>query len=115
MAVLAASTAVSRAGVGIVGAAVGVSDTFANSGKQFLLITNGNALSTVVTVVTQATIDGLAITDLTVTIPTATTKLIGPFPPSTYNDASGYVTVSCSITTTVTILVLSCVPEAVQS
>jgi hypothetical protein len=115
MATLAVATPVSRAGITLVGAAVSASDKFANSGRQFLAVINANVASTVVTITTQATVDGNAVADPAVTVLTGTTKLIGPFPPSTFNDSNGDVTVGFSVTSSVTVLVLSAVPETVQS
>ncbi len=112
MALLAAATPVSRAGILInTGATPAASDTFGNSGKQFLYIYNGNGATCTVTVTSQPTIDGLAVADLTVSILTTAAKLIGPFPTNVYNDANGLVTVVCSVTSSVTILVLSLTPE----
>jgi hypothetical protein len=71
---------------------VSSSDTyyFANNGKVIVVITNA-AGSNTFTVVTQNTVDALAITDLTATITASKTFVVGPFPPSIYNDAQGRV------------------------
>ncbi len=115
MATYAAATPVSRAGVLVSGAAVAASDKFANSGKQILLVINADIASTTVTFTTRATLDGLAAANLVVTVGAGASKLIGPFPPSTYNDSDGYVTVSYSNQTTVTAKVLTAVPELTQA
>ncbi len=115
MATYAAATAVARAGVTVSGAAVASSDKFANNGKQFLCVINADIAQTVVTITSQCTLDGLTVADPTVTVGAATTKLIGPFPPSTYNDADGYVTVAYSNITTVTAKVFTAVPEPTQA
>lgn len=93
------------------------SQTFANDGKKMLLIKNGNAGTIVATFVTQKTqTDGsaavLAIPDRTVSITTGKYYLAGPFSPDLYNDASGEVTVSLDVTSSVLIQALNFTPAA---
>lgn len=68
---------------------------FQNDGRTVLVITNG-AGSNTVTVQTPGTQDGLAITDLTATVAASKVHVLGPFPPTIYNDALGRVLVTVS-------------------
>jgi hypothetical protein len=68
--------------------------TFANNGKQYLIVQNGDSGSTIATIVTQGVADAdsaLAVADRAVTVLAGKRKIIGPFKPSLYNDASGLV------------------------
>ncbi len=68
------------------GTGAGNGFTVVNDGSMVLHIKNvaagGNCI---VTVVTPGTVDGLAITDRTVTIADGEEHFIGPFPPGIYN------------------------------
>lgn len=82
-------------------------DTFLNNGDTFIHVKNAQAAATVtVTIVTQASVDGLAVADKTVTIAATEDAIIGPFPTSVYNTAAGMVTLTYNTVTTVTIAVL---------
>jgi len=76
---------------------------FANSGKEFIICKNasGNPLDLVA--ITQKTVDGLVVANLTINIATGETRLIGPFPMDIYNDASGLVQLTLDEISTVTI------------
>lgn len=68
-----------------------ISDTYfvPNDGRMFLHVKKTGAGSCVVTVVTPGTAAGLAIADLTHTVPASTgDRMIGPFPPDVFNDPS---------------------------
>lgn len=68
-----------------------IADTFKfnNTGKEFLHFKKTGAGDCTVTIQTPGTVDGLAVAERTVTIPATTgDKMIGPFPPGTYNDTS---------------------------
>ena len=85
-----------RSGVtNTVTAAIAEGAKFANDGQTFLycLDTGGDA---VLTIKTPGTIDGLAIAEMTVTVTADATagELIGPFPPSIYNQSDGTVHVT---------------------
>ena len=77
---------------------------FENDGNTFLLVARGSSASSV-TVVTPATVDGLAINDRVVALEQGT-YLYGPFPPAQYNDADGKVAISFSAVGSVTIAVI---------
>jgi hypothetical protein len=72
---------------------------FDNSGgKKALLIKNGSASPFTATIVTPATVDGMAIPDLAVTVAAGATAIVGPFPDGTYNQSDDTVNVDASAT-----------------
>lgn len=78
--------------------------SFANDGRTYLQVKNGSGAPITVTVQTPGTVDGLAVADLTVTVPATTgDKKIGPFPVGVYNQAGDVVYVDFSAVTTVTV------------
>lgn len=94
-------------------AAAGGGDTFVNTGQEILVVKNGGGAGITVTITTPATVDGLAVADLTATIAAGETRSIGPFPPSIYNDTGvngGNVSVGYSSVTSVTVAVLKVSP-----
>ena len=60
--------------------------TFANDGRTYLLVVKGNSGNSVLTFVTQQTVNGLAVADPTVQVNRNVTRKIGPFPVSLYGD-----------------------------
>lgn len=84
-------------------------DKFANTGKELLLIehTNGGGSNVTLTVVTQNTVDGLAVSDKTIVIAPGTRQLLGPFPKQIYNDGDGNVNLSYSAHGDIDVTVLS--------
>ena len=83
-------------------------DEFVNDGKDtFLHIKNTNAASRILTIVTQATVDGEAVADKTVTVPDTTgDKMVGPFPTSWYNDSASKVQLTYESEVGVTIAII---------
>ena len=69
----------------LVAAAAG-GDEFLNDGNIFVLCTNG-ATDVSITFETPNTVGGNEIADRVVLVSASTTELIGPFPPSIYNDS----------------------------
>lgn len=55
----------------------------------FLLLSNVGASPASATVVSQATFDGLAVDDLTVTLAAGTTRVVGPISTATFGFAEG--------------------------
>lgn len=55
-------------------------------GKVGLIVKNASGVSTTVTIPTPATANGLAISDLTVTVPAGAERLIGGFPRQLFNN-----------------------------
>ena len=91
----------SRAGViNTVQAATAEGASFVNDGRTFLYVLD-TAGDPVLTFKTPGTIDGLAIAEKSVTVTAHATKgtLIGPFPPSIYNQSDGTVHVTAAVIT----------------
>lgn len=88
-------TDITRAGVAVPAETAGVAadgHKFANDGNVFLLVRNASTTTArVLTVQTPGTVDGLAIADLTVSIPATLSRYIGRFPSGIYNQADGMV------------------------
>lgn len=83
---------VSRTGLAATYNAVDGVDTFLvrNDGRVMLHFKNTDGSAETITVQTPKTVNGLAVAELTVTIPATTgDKMVGPFPPGTFNDSSG--------------------------
>lgn len=106
MAVLTVQT-VTRAGLVVEdsgSAAAGGGDSFANDGTVMLIVKNGGGSSITVTLDIQATTDGQAVTDKTVSVTNGKTALIGPFPTAIYNDGNGRTNVTYSGVTSITVM-----------
>jgi len=92
----------SLAGITPTWAAATAADGFAflNDGNTYLEIKNVNAVELTATLVTPATVRGVAIENPTVAVAaTSGVKRIGPFAPEVFNDASSLVTVTLSAIT----------------
>lgn len=87
-------------------AAASGGDKFANNGRVMIHIKNGDASDHTVTVDIPKTVDGQAVTDISVTVTASEERFIGPFPPSIYNDSDGYVNLTYDAVTSVTIGIL---------
>lgn len=87
-------------------AATGGGDEFLNNGNIILRVENGSGAPITVTVISQATISGLAVADAAVAIPAGEFRFIGPFPPSLFNDANGKAQITYSGVTSLTVEVL---------
>ena len=88
-------------------AAAVAGDQFLNDGRQLLYVKNVNASSRTITVATGGTVLGLAIADVSFTVAQNAEKIVGPFNPQYFNDSSGYVQVTYSAETDVTVAVVS--------
>jgi hypothetical protein len=78
-------------------------DSFTNDGKRtFIHVVNG-ATATTLTVVTPATVDGLAVADRTVSIGSNEEHFVGPFPKDSYGSS---VTIQFSDTSDGTVAAL---------
>ena len=105
----------SAAGVALTYGAVTASDTFANTGREFLHVKNGSASPVPVTVKSGPTSNnkcsfgiGNAAHDLAVTVGAGLDALIGPLDRDRFNDAStGIATVAFSATATITAAVIA--------
>jgi hypothetical protein len=68
-----------------------------NDGRVFLHFKKTGAGACTVTIVTPATLAGLAVADLSVNVPATTGDvMVGPFIPGVFNDQNGDVNFSCS-------------------
>lgn len=79
--------------------------SFANSGQEMLHVKTGGTGATV-TIPIPSTVDGQAVASKSYVLGTNTERMIGPFPPGTYNQADGSVYVDYSSITTVTVAVI---------
>ena len=83
-------TEITRAGIaGSLSAANVDGHSVVNDGRTFLEVVNGGGSPITVTVQTAATINGLAIADVSVSVTNGQRRLIGPFPKGTFNITSG--------------------------
>jgi len=87
-------------------------NSFVNSGRELIQITNASAGAITITFVTQnvyTTPGGVAynIADLAVSLANATTRAYGPFDKTLFNDANGLVQLSYSSGTSITASVIS--------
>lgn len=107
------ATSVVRAGAVITGASASAGgDKFATTGKEFLYVKNGDGSSHSVIFAVAKTVDGLAVASRTVAVAAGAEALIGPFKPSEYNDVNGFVQVTYSAVTSVTVAVFSLSAES---
>ena len=75
-----------------------------NDGRIFLDVKNTGDTTQTVTVQTPGSVAGLDIEDLVATVaPTTGDIMVGPFPPSVFNQSNGSVYVDLSATTTMTV------------
>ena len=98
---------ISRTGLSPTYAACGAGgDEFVNSGDEFIHIKNGHTGTQTVTIATPATVDGLAVADRDVAVPSGEERMIGPFPAATYNDGDSKVQLTYDAVTLLTIAVV---------
>lgn len=84
--------------------AAGGGDTIANDGAVLLHVKNGGGSSINVTITSTAPAGvGLAQANVVVAVPNAGERMIGPFPPGSFNDANGLTAVGYSAVTSVTV------------
>lgn len=97
-----------RAGIIVSGGAAAAAggDSFPNTEKEVVVITNGDSGAHDVTFVSPQTVDGQAVADKTVTMAAGATYVIGPFPAGTYSDSGGNVSMTYSAVTSVTVKVI---------
>lgn len=62
---------------------------FSNNGSVWVKVKNDYTSTITATFVTPGTVDGLSIADLDIAVPAGSNRLVGPFPPSQYNNSSG--------------------------
>lgn len=83
--------------------AAAAGDQFLNDGKTVIYVKNVNATTRTVTFVTNATLVGVAVSDVAVAVAQNEEKMVGPFPVYPFNDSSGYVQITYSSEVGVTI------------
>jgi hypothetical protein len=86
-------------------AAAAAGDTFANDGKTLLHVKNTGTQKTVTVAIPVACSQGQTHTTAVIVPATTGDKMIGPFPPERYNNASGLVSMTYSSETAVTVMV----------
>jgi hypothetical protein len=89
------------------GVAAAGGDQFANDGRTIFEASNASGGSITITFVSQRACDQGTVHNTAVAVGAGVTKRIGPFIPSRYNDASGYVQVTYSGVTSLTVGVAS--------
>lgn len=83
-------------------------DSFRPGPRTMLHIKNGSAAPVTATLVTPGNVDGLAVADLTVTIPAAGERIAGPLPAELFRDrADGLGDITWSASASVTFAVLA--------
>lgn len=87
-------------------AAAAGGDQFLNDGNVLIYVKNGGGSSINVTVTAPGTPGGLTITNPVVAVPAGGEKILGPFPPQYFNNASGFVNLTYSGVTSVTVAVI---------
>lgn len=88
-------------------AATGGGDTFEPADGTFLHVKNASGSPITVTLVTPATTDGLAVADLTVSVPAGGDRFIRPPADRLVKDATGKAAITWSSPTSVTFAVLN--------
>lgn len=86
-------------------AAIADGHAFAHGGDVFIHVKNDDASSKTITIPTPQTVNSLAVADLTVDVPAAGERMIGPFPKATFaqTDDNDLVYIDYSATTSVTV------------
>lgn len=91
-------------------AAAGGGDKFLNNGRKLLVVNNGDVAPITVTMDAAATtpVAGgtVAYTDPTNAVAAGARDIMGPFDPRVFNDAQGFVNISYSGVTSVTVAVI---------
>lgn len=88
-------------------AAAGGGDQFTNNGKTLLKVVNGSGGSITVTIAAQRSCDQGSTHNIANAVAAGATELMGPFDPARYSDASGFVQVTYSGVTSLTVVPIS--------
>lgn len=107
MATLAATTAAVTGTTFTATAAAGGGDKFLNYGNERLYSKNGGGGSITLTITPGGTPGGLTLSAVTVTVAAGAEKIVGPFNPQYFNDSSGYVNLTYSGVSSVTVAVIN--------
>lgn len=85
-------------------AADAAGETWVPTGDEFILVNNASGASITVSLDIVPTVDGQVVTDRTVVVAPATTRIIGPFPLALYRDTTtGLARITYSAVTSVTV------------
>ncbi len=87
-------------------AAAGGGDQFSNDGRHFVFIKNGHSSPQSVIANSQSLCDQGADHDITVVVTNAEDEMFGPFPPSRFNDGSGFVQLTYTGVVSLTIAIM---------
>lgn len=107
MATLTVVTAAVTGSVYTPAAAAAGGDVFPNDGNTRLLVTNGGGGSINVVATPQNTVNGLSLSAVVVAVAAGASKVLGPFLPQYFNNASGQVVLTYSGVTSVTVSVIN--------
>jgi hypothetical protein len=88
-------------------AASGGGDQFPNDGRTLLHVKNGSGAPITVTVASQRSCDQGSTHNTTVSVPASGERMIGPFPTDRYSDSNGFVQLTYSGVTSLTVAALS--------
>lgn len=89
----------------LVAAAVG-GDSFAITGQEFLVISNGSGSPITVTMAITQTVDGEAVTNRTYVVAAGHVVVLGGFNPSIYADTNGLLQLTYSGVTTLKVAII---------
>lgn len=78
-------------------------DQVANDGRTILYFKNTDSSTVTVTLATGGTVQGIALADLAFTIAQNAEKIVGPFDRLLWNDANGYLQITYSAVTGMTV------------
>ena len=107
MATLTATTAAVTGTTFTPASAAGGGDKFLNYGNERLYIQNGGGSDITLTIAPGGTPGGLDLADIAITVAAGAEMIVGPFNPQYFNDSSGYVNLTYSGVTTVTVAVIN--------
>lgn len=80
---------------------------FLNNGRILAVVVNANASASIVTQVIGKTIAGVTPTAPTTSVAlTSGISILGPYPPGTWNDSSGYMKLDFSVATSVKVVLV---------
>ena len=90
-----------------VAADAGLTEKWAGSGAEMLMINNGggSAITLTENYGPGGTVDGQALPNRTFSVPAGATVVRGPYPPSLFNDSTGNMNIGWSAVTSVKLMV----------
>lgn len=82
-------------------------NSFSHTKPTALYVDNQSGGNVVVTIPSVKTVDGLAVTDRTVTVPTGESRWVGPFTDVSYQTGTNTIYVDYDVVTSVTVAVVT--------